>query len=79
MDRKLQQLIARLTARGLTPAQEAMMRRELDGGGGHDLPEDELAQERAQSGLRPDGTDPARAQLPEAAQSFYAHNDLEAH
>jgi len=77
MDRKLQQLIARLTARGLTPAQESVMRRELDTGDHHDLPADELAQERARRGLRQDGTDPAHTQLPEAIKNFYAHSDLE--
>ncbi|MGE5256421.1 MAG: DUF444 family protein [Hyphomicrobiales bacterium] len=57
-------LYARLKAAGLTPGQEARIRREIDAGGSHDLPE---------AGITGDGAAAARG-----ARGLYGFHDLEA-
>ena len=57
-----EKLVARLKAAGLTPAQEAMIRRELEAGGSHGLP-------------APERTDPG-AGVEAFGRDLYAYHDL---
>ncbi len=81
MDPKLLQLFEQLAARGLSPEQEAMMRRELaypDFPGQHELHDaagEEWRRFCARFGLRPDGTDPTRERINEVQQNIYAYED----
>src|SRR5512144_2169314 len=59
-----EKLLARLKAAGLTPEQEARIRRELEAGGSHDLPEAVPADDAPE--------------LADGARGLYGSHDLEA-
>ncbi len=72
MDSRALQLYTELKRQGLTPAQDAMMRRELEGSDSHDPPADNAGT----APKEPPPADDQRVLLTHVNQAIYRYNDL---